>query len=438
MAAPAELLTGEVTDLNADAKGVTRHDGKVVFVRDCLPGETIQYQLRKRRRKHNDGLLTEVITPAANRVEPRCEAFGNCGGCSLQHMSEDAQRDYKQALLISNLDQIGGVAAEELAPALAGSAWGYRRRGRLGVKHVDKKGRTLVGFRERDKPYIADMDACHVLIPEVGQQLQRIADCIDGMEIRHRLPQIEVAGGDNGIAMVLRILDPLTQSDKQKLETLADETGWWLYLQPEGMDSIRPLRDNTPSLQYGLPDYDVTLTFEPTDFIQINGELNKLMVKQAMDWLAPQAGDSCLELFAGLGNFSLPLARLGTALTTVEGEASLVTRADQNAKDNDITTINTHVDDLYRQNADLTQSAWAKQQYKLALIDPPRSGAREALPAIAGCGVERLLYVSCHPGTLARDAGILINEHGYKLKKAGVLDMFPHTKHAEAMALFER
>ena len=433
-----DLLTGEVTDLNADAQGVMRIDGKVVFVRDALPGETISFQLRRRKRRHDEAILEEVLSPADNRVTPRCDAYGTCGGCSLQHLSEDAQRDYKQQLLLNNLQHIGGVTPEEIATPLADPAWGYRRRARLGVKYVDKKGRVLVGFRERDKPYIADMAACHVLIPEIGLQLDRLVACIETLDLRSRLPQIEVAGGDNGVALVLRILDPLSQADRARLEKLARDSGWWLYLQPGDLGTVKPLNPQTPTLAYQLPNFDVSLQFEPTDFIQVNGALNRLMVDQAMEWLAPQAGDTALELFAGLGNFSLPLARLGTALTTVEGEASLVQRASENAARNGLAGITTFVDDLYRQDADLTRSNWARQRYRLALIDPPRSGAREALPALAAAGVERLLYVSCHPGTLARDAGLLVKEYGFRLRRAGMLDMFPHTRHAEGMALFER
>lgn len=439
MKVAAELKTGQVTDLNADGEGVLRDDGKVVFVRDALPGESISYRLRKRRRRHDNAVLEEVLTSANDRVEPGCAHFGVCGGCSLQHLDIDAQRSFKQQQLLNTLAQIGETEPAEVAPPVTGPDWGYRRRARLGAKRVEGKGRTLVGFRERDVPYIADIQACEVLVPEVGHQLELLQQTLDRLTIRNRLPQIEVAAGDNGIALVMRILDPLTTADRAILDELADQTGWWLYLQPAGPDSVRPMRQNTPTLHYALPDFDVHLAFEPTDFIQINGAVNRGMVTQAIDWLAPESGDTALELFAGLGNFSLPLARRGVQLTTVEGEAGLVERARANAQHNGLSDqITAEVGDLYRNPEELGAAAWAKQKYSLALLDPPRSGAREVLPIIDGAGVERLLYVSCHPGSLARDAGILTRDYGFTLECAGILDMFPHTKHVEAMALFTR
>lgn len=427
---PFEL---SITDLTTDARGVG-HDagGKAVFVADTLPGETVRYFRTKRRVHFDEGRLDAVLSPSAARADPRCKHFGVCGGCVLQHLDASQQIAFKQEQLLAALQRIGDVSPASILKPISGSVWEYRRRARLGVKHVPKKGRTLVGFRERGNPFVAELSACEVLIPEVGRRIAALQALIDGLSIRSRLPQIEVAGGDEHVALVLRVLDPPTPQDKQHLRAFCAATGLWIYLQPGGIDSITPLLPETPVLTYGLPQFDVQLAFEPTDFVQIHAEVNKKMVAQAVDLLALQPDDTVLDLFSGLGNFSLPLARRARQVVAVEGEAGLAARTAANAKANDLHNIQACTANLF----DGTD-AWLPARVDKVLLDPPRSGASEVLPLLAAKRPQRIVYCSCHPATLARDAGALVQQLGYRLVSAGVMDMFPHTAHVESMALFE-
>ncbi|WP_353253183.1 23S rRNA (uracil(1939)-C(5))-methyltransferase RlmD [Salinisphaera sp. PC39] len=432
-AGPFELA---VEDLASDARGVGRDaDGKAVFVADTLPGERVRYLRTRRRRHHDEGRLEEVLTASPERVDPRCPHFGVCGGCALQHLDPAAQIAFKERQLLEALERIGGLVPASVLPAVTGRRWGYRRRARLGVKHVPKKGGTLVGFRERGAPYIAVLEGCEVLIPDVGRRIAGLQRLLDGLSIRERVPQIEVAGGDDAVALVLRVLDEPNEADRQRLAEYSRETGLWFHLQPGGLDTVTPLLPETPELTYTLPAFDVRLAFRPTDFVQIHGEVNARMVAQAIDLLEPAPGERVLELFAGLGNFSLPLARRGARVTAVEGEAGLVARARENARANGLGDAVTAWDaDLFQPSAD---AAWLAGDVDLALLDPPRAGAAEILPLVAAKGPRRIVYCSCHPATLARDAAELAGR-GYRLRAAGVVDMFPHTAHVEAMALFER
>lgn len=431
---PLGPFESTVDDLGHDGQGIIHRDGKAIFIRDCLPGERVRYMITGGRRHYDEGRVETLLEPAEHRVEPRCPHFGCCGGCSLQHLDADAQIRFKQARMLEVLTRIGHVQPASVLPALTGPVWGYRRRARLGVKHVPKKGGTLVGFRERGTPFVAVLDSCDILIPQVGHRIGALKTLVDGLSIRHRLPQIEVAGGDDAVALVLRVLSPPTEGDLKKLEEFSRHEGLWLFLQPGGPDSVSPLLPDTPSLSYRLPEHDVVIRFEPTDFIQVNGAVNRALVARAVDLLAPQPGETVLELFSGLGNFTLPIARRAGRVVAVEGDAGLVRRARENAVRNGIGNVEAHVANLFE---DPSGASCLWGTFDKLLLDPPRSGAREILPAVAAARPRRIVYVSCHPGTLARDVALLVHEHRYRLTGAGVIDMFPHTAHVESMAVLE-
>lgn len=426
----------EITDLASDGRGVGRDaDGKTVFVADSLPGEHVRYRRMRRRRQHDEGALESVITSAAERVQPRCPHFGLCGGCALQHLDPDAQVRFKEGQVLAALERVGGVTPDEVLPPVTGRRWNYRRRARLGAKYVHAKGGSLVGFRERGSPFVAVLEECHVLVSEVGERLVDLQKLIDSLSVRERLPQIEVAAGDDDIALVLRVLDPPTAADRERLSAFGRETGFWFYLQTGGPETIAPLDPDAPALDYALPEFHVRIGFAPTDFVQVHGEVNAGMVSQAVRLLQPRAADRVLELFSGIGNFSLPLARRAAEVIGVEGDADLVSRARVNAAHNDLHNLAWYTDDLFKPG---NEPGWLDGRIDRMLLDPPRSGAREVLPLAARKTPERIVYCSCHPATLARDAATLVNEYGYRPAAVGAVDMFPHTAHTEAMALFTR
>ncbi len=431
---PAGPFEATVDDLDHSGRGVAHRDGKAVFIPDCLPGERIRYRVTGGRRHYDEGRLDALLEAAGQRVEPRCPHFGSCGGCSLQHLGAAAQVDFKQARVLETLARIGHVRPANVLPPLTGPVWGYRRRARLGARYVAAKGGVLVGFRERGSSRIAVLDGCDILIPEVGRRIDPLKALLTSLSIRERVPQIEVAGGDDAVALVLRVLAPPTAGDLERLRDFAQREGLWLFLQPGGPDSLYPLLPETPPLAYRLPAYDMEIRFEPTDFIQVNGAINRALVARALEVLAPGPDETVLELFAGLGNFSLPLARHAGSVVTVEGDAALVERARANAGRNGIRNVETHTADLFQDQSD---AVWLRGAFDKLLLDPPRSGAREILPAVTASRPGRIVYVSCDPGTLARDAGLLVHEQGYRLTAAGVIDMFPHTAHVESMAVFE-
>lgn len=430
---PAGEFTAEITDLAEDGRGFARINGKATFIADALPGEVVRFKYTQVQRDVDAGQTLAVEQASPDRVQPGCAHFGLCGGCALQHLAPQAQVAFKQKHLLDALARIGKVQPESVAAPITGPVWGYRRRARLGVKHVPKKGGVLVGFRERESSYLATLDACEVLDPRVGHRLRALAELIGGLSIRDRLAQIEVAAAAH-VALVLRVLDAPSESDCAALAAFAQAEDFDLYLQTGGPDSIVPLTPPARPLDYSPDGSALRLQFRPTDFIQINGGISQQAVNQALDWLAPAMGEQVLELFCGLGNFSLPLAARGARVLAVEGEAGLVARAQQNAAAAGL--------DIRFERADLFNTAaatpWLHEPWTAVLLDPPRSGAREILPLVVARKPRRIVYVSCHPGTLARDAGFLVNEHGYRLTRAGVMDMFPHTAHVESMACFER
>ena len=431
-AAPEEA---DIVDLSHEAKGVARIGGKTVFVADALPGERVLLRRVGRHRNFDEAVLESVLRPSADRVAPACPHYGTCGGCALQHLAPAAQLAFKQVQLLENLARLGGVAPDRLLEPLTGPVWGYRRRARLGVKHVVRKGRVLVGFRERSAPFVADLHECRVLAPPADRLIDPLAALVGELSIAARVPQVEVAVARNACALVLRVLDPPTEADLDRLRLFERVEGVRVYLQPGGPASVAALSPDPEPLRYELDSFGLAIEFEPTDFIQVNAMLNEAMVARAVAMLAPQPASHVLDLFCGLGNFSLPLARTAGEVVGVEGEAGLVARAQQNARRQGVTNATFHAADLANPAA---WSGWAVRRYGCVLLDPPRAGAREVLPVVGGCGAARVVYISCHPGSLARDAGILVRDHGFRLVAAGVMDMFPHTTHVEAMAVFER
>ncbi|WP_295393183.1 23S rRNA (uracil(1939)-C(5))-methyltransferase RlmD [uncultured Thiodictyon sp.] len=425
----------EIEGLTHEGRGLTHFDGKATFVDYALPGERVRMRYTRLQRSFDEGVAVAVLRASPDRVAPRCPHFGICGGCNLQHLDPAAQIRVKQETLADVFTRIGHVSPAAWLPPLVAGHWGYRRKARLGVRHVVKKGRTLVGFRERGTPYLADLRRCEVLHPLVGERLVVLAEAIDTLSIRDQVPQIEVAMGDGPCVLVFRVMAPPSAADLEVLQGLADEHGFHCYLQEGGVETIRALPGHEVELHYDLPKYGLRMVFAPTEFTQVNLELNRLMLDQALDLLDPQPDERVLDLFCGLGNFSLPLARRAGEVVGVEAEAGLIARATANAQRNGIANARFETANLY---ADLTDQPWMRGQYHKVLLDPPRTGALEVLDWLPRLGVQQICYVSCHPSTLARDADRLVNALGYRLVSAGVMDMFPHTAHVESMALFER
>jgi 23S rRNA (uracil1939-C5)-methyltransferase len=425
----------DIVDLSHEAKGVARLDGKAVFVADSLPGERVRMRRVARHRRFDEAVLEQVLRPSPDRVPAECPHFGLCGGCALQYLAPAAQLAFKQAQLIENLARLGGVEPARVLEPLTGPVWAYRRRARLGVKLVPKKGRVLVGFRERSAPYVADLHECRVLVPPAGALLDPLAALVAGLSIASRVPQVEVAVAEDACALVLRVLDEPSAADLESMRAFERAHAVRIYLQPGGIDSIRPLGATAEPLHYSLPAFGLRIEFESADFIQVNGALNEAMVGRAVDLLDPAPGHRVLDLFCGLGNFSLPLATRAGQVIGIDGEQGLVERARSNAARNGIANAAFHVSNLA---TDMRDATWARGGFDRVLLDPPRAGALEVLPAVGASGAARVVYISCHPGSLARDAGILVGEHGFRLAAAGVMDMFPHTTHVEAMAIFER
>ena len=426
----------QILDLSHDGRGVARReDGKAVFVAGALPGETVLAEPTARSRRFDEARTLEVLTASPERVPPRCPHFGTCGGCVLQHLAEDRQIVAKERVLLENLERIGKVAPGRVLEPLTADSWGYRRKGRFSVRRVNKKDKTLVGFREQDPRFVADLGQCHTVIPQIGMKIQALAALVDGLQAREQIPQIEFIAGDDAIALTVRHLAPLDEADRAALAAFGREHGFSIFLQPKGPDSVHPLDGQAPALSFRLPQWEVELAFEPLDFIQVNAGLNQKMIARALELLDAQAGERVLDLFCGLGNFTLPLARTVAEVVGVEGDAGLVARARANAQRNGLGNAQFFAADL---TTDQRGTPWMRAGFDKLLLDPPRSGADEVLKQLPLQGIDRIVYVSCHPGSLARDAGFLVHERGYRLVAAGVMDMFPHTAHVESIALFER
>ena len=432
-----EPETATITATTHDGRGIANAEGKKVFVAGALQGETVTYLRRKFHRNFDDAELLEIHDRSADRIDALCEAFGRCGGCALQHISPERQRSIKEQTLRDNLERIGRVEPVTWLEPMTGPEWHYRRRARLAVKDVPGKGRTLVGFRERHAPYITDMLRCEVLAAPMDGLIAELSDLIGGLSIRARLPQIEVAVAENAVALVFRVLDPPTPEDAARLCAFGETRGLRIYLQTGGLDSVELLYpdDIDESLYYTLPEFDIRVDFEPIDFVQVNADINQRMVHFAVEQLEVGPEDRILDLFCGIGNFSLPLARRAGVVLGVEGLESLTQRASVNAARNGLENVSFRVADLSK--IDGTES-WVRAGWDRMLLDPARSGAAEVVSRMHLFGPRRIVYVSCHPGTLARDAGTLVHEQSYRLESAGIIDMFPHTAHVESIAVFTK
>ena len=433
---PQGDFEAQIQSLSHDGKGVARIDEKATFIQGALAGEKITFRYTNRKKSYDEGLVTSVIEASPDRVQPKCAHYEICGGCSLQHLDADKQIEAKQQVLLDNLEHIGKVSAQSILPPLTNdSVWGYRRKARLGVKNVPKKGKVLVGFRERASSFVADLTLCPVLHPRVGELLPQLSELVEGLSINAKLPQVEVAMDDDQCVLIFRILEDLTDADAAAIKAFGEAHDIIPYTQRGGPDTVIPLSGIPADLHYALPDQDLELGFLPGDFTQVNTDINRKMINRALDMLDLNQNDTVLDLFCGVGNFTLPLATQAGTVVGVEGDEGLVQRAKSNAERNKLANVDFYAANLYEE---LKPQPWLSQSFTKALIDPPRSGALEILPLINKMGIETLLYISCYPGTLARDAGVLVNEMGYTLVSAGVMDMFPHTGHVESIALFKK
>ncbi|MBL8474611.1 MAG: 23S rRNA (uracil(1939)-C(5))-methyltransferase RlmD [Methyloversatilis sp.] len=434
-----------IESLDHEGRGVTHFEGKVIFVDGALPGELIDFSPYVRKASYELAQISRILKQSPQRVQPRCRHFGTCGGCSMQHLDVAAQASVKQRVLEDALWHVGRVKPETVFAPLVGPGWGYRYRARLSVRHVPRKGGVLVGFRERKSSYVTNMSSCEVLPPHVSALLMPLRELIDGFSIRERLPQIEVAIGGEGsrqmTVLVFRVLKPLSAQDEATLRAFAEAQRVFIYVQPGGPDTLAPFWPlPMPELAYELPDFGVRLAFAPSEFTQVNHGINRSLLRRSMSMLAPQPGERIADMFCGLGNFSLPIAALGADVVGVEGADALVQRAARNAEANGLASrASFRVANLFQATP---ESLAALGHFDKMLIDPPREGAIDlvkALPRADAAGaLQRIVYVSCNPATLARDLAVLINEKGYRFRGAGIANMFPQTSHVESIALIER
>lgn len=425
-----------IESLDNEGRGIARVDGKTIFVEGALPRETVEFSSYRRKPSYELATATRIVASSALRVEPRCRYFGICGGCSMQHLDATAQAAIKQRVLEDALWHVGRVRPETVYPALSGQPWGYRFRARLSVRLVPKKGGVLVGFHEKRSSYVADMQSCEVLPRHVSDLLPVLRTLVAQLSVVDRLPQIEVAIGDGVTVLVLRILQQITAQDESLLRRFAEEHGVRLYLQPGGPDSAYPFHpQGGVELAYSLPEFGLRLNFRPTDFTQVNHGINRVLVRRAIGLLDPQPGERIADMFCGLGNFTLPIAQRGASALGVEGSETLIQRARENAQRNGLSARTEYaLTNLFEVEAD---SLARLGRFDKMLIDPPREGAVALVKALGADAPPRIVYVSCNPATLARDAAVLVHEKGYALKGAGVANMFPQTSHVESIALFE-
>ena len=424
-----------IESLDSEARGVSHIDGKATFIAGALPFERVSYTVTRRRPSYDLARLDDVLEASGFRVLPKCPHFGVCGGCSLQHLELNAQVAVKQRVLEEAFRRLGKVEPEHILSPIYGNQWRYRHRARFTVRRVAKKGGVLVGFHERGSSYVADMNRCEVLPESVAEQIPALRELVDRLSIRERLPQIEIAIGERVTVLVLRILMPPTAADEAILAEYAESTGFQLWLQPKGPDTAAPFWPlQMPELSYELPEFDLSMRFAPTDFTQVNHAVNRLLVRRAVELLDPRPGDRIGDYFCGLGNFTLPIARSGAQVLGVEGSGGLVERARLNAAINGLDArVRFEVANLF--DAEVCRKYAGMDK---VLIDPPRDGAVELIKSFSSGAPSRIVYVSCDPATLARDAGMLVHSHRYKLTSAGIVNMFPNTSHVESVAVFDR
>ncbi len=453
---PSEPVEIQIESLSHEARGVARIDGKVAFVSGALSGERVIAAYVRRRSKLDELKTISVLDPSPQRVKPQCAVIDQCGGCSLQHMNSLAQIEFKESMLFEQMQHAAKIDPQkvEILPRLQAKAYHYRRKARLAVRIVAKKGGALVGFREKYSSFITNMNFCEVLVPEVASLLQPLKELITGLKASHSIPQIEVAVGELAInpvrsnaesaevesnrqvALVFRHLEAMGMEDLASLRGFAETHAIQLYLQPGGVESVVKIypEDGIDRLQYFLQDFGLQMRFHPMDFTQINAEINQLIVRKTLDLLDLTMDDLVLDLFCGLGNFTLAIATQCHSVIGIEGSEEMVSRGGENAVLNGLTNVSFIAANLCNS---IKANSWAKQRYDKILLDPPRSGAIEIIQEVADLGARRIVYISCNPSTLARDTACLINA-GYQLKSAGVMDMFPHTNHVESMAVFEK
>ena len=427
-----------IESLDHEGRGISHVDGKAVFIEGALPGEKVEYAVLRERPRYVQAEVKRVLRASAQRVAPRCAHFGTCGGCSIQHLDPLAQTAAKQRILEDALWHIGKVEPQIIHAAIHGPSWGYRYRARLSVRVVPSQGGVLIGFHQKRSSYIADMQACPVLPPQISALVPALHDLIGELSIADRVPQIEIAVSDMATAFVFRHLLPFSERDLRILTAFADSHDIQVWLQPGGPETAAVLHPQAgPGLAYTLPEFDVRMDFRPTDFTQVNVHINRMLIRRAMQLLDPRPGERIADLFCGLGNFSLPIARRGATMVGVEGSESLVARAFANAESNGLAArCEFHAANLFESTED---SLAALGPLDKLLIDPPREGAIAVVKAISAVQCpQRIVYVSCNPATLARDAAVLVHEKGYELRGAGVANMFPQTSHVESIALFER
>jgi len=425
-----------VESIDQEGRGIAHNDGKVIFIEGAITGERVTYSAYRKKPSFENAQVAEILRPSFMRVHPKCIHFGVCGGCSMQHLDATAQVAVKQRILEDNLERIGKVEPETILPAIQGMPWEYRQRARLSVRHVLKKGKTLVGFHEKRSSFVADLTRCEILPSKISALISPLSELVDSLSIRDRLPQIEVACGDRVDVLVLRIMEALNGQDEAALRAFADRHGIQFWLQPKGPDSCYPFHPlDAPALTYTLPEFGIEMPFAPTEFTQVNHQLNRLMVHRTLRLLDPQPGERIADFFCGLGNFTLPIAKSGARVLGIEGSEALVRRALQNAGRNELSDrVEFRAMNLF----DVDDAALAGMgKFDRWLIDPPRDGAVELVKAITPeIAPRRIVYVSCNPATLARDAAVLVQVHGYALKAAGVMNMFPQTSHVESIAVF--
>ncbi len=426
-----------IESLDHEGRGIAHADGKVIFIEGALTGERVTYASYRKKSNYEQAKVEQILKQSFMRVQPKCPVFGVCGGCSMQHLDPRAQVAVKQRVLEDNLQRIGKVSPEVMLPPIYGQPWGYRQRARLSVRHVLKKEKTLVGFREQNGKYVADMQHCEILTPKIARLLPLLGELNEKFARRDIIPQIEVAVGEHVDVLVLRILEALTPSDEALIKEFADKHQVQFWTQTKGPETVAPFYPlDAPKLSYSLPEFGITMPFAPTEFTQVNSEMNRLMVSRAVRLLAPRAGERIVDFFCGLGNFTLPIARSGAQVLGVEGSDALVKRAKQNAEYNGLSGNTTfQMMNLF----EMDEATLAKAgRFDKWLVDPPRDGAIELMKSISeATAPSRIVYVSCNPSTLARDAEVLVHVKGYKLKAAGVMNMFPQTSHVESIALFE-
>ena len=429
-----------ITALDQEGRGIARVDGKAIFVEGALIGERVAIEVFQRKPHYEKARAIEILTASAARAVPRCPHFGVCGGCSLQHAEASAQVAAKQRVLEDAFWHIGRIRPQQMLAPIHGPAWGYRQRARLSVRNVPKKGGVLVGFHERKSSYVTDMTSCAVLPARISALIPELRVLVGRLSLRDRIPQIELACGESDEgpvdALIFRVLEPPTATDERELVGFADRHHVHVWLQSGGPATVRPLYPSACRLAYALPDFGVTFAFDPMDFTQVNSAVNRVLVRRAMGLLGPAPGERIADFFCGLGNFTLPIARHGATVVGIEGNAALIRRAEANATANGLARNTSFATaNLFAATAD---SVRALGRLDKALIDPPREGAIELVKALPAEGLTRIVYVSCNPATLARDAAVLVNEHGYTVRAAGIANMFPHTAHVESIALFER